>query len=32
LAYLFGVRDLAELKTVLAHRLHDRRHFVEHEH
>ena len=32
LTYVFGVRDLAELKTVLLHRLHDRRHFVEHEH
>ena len=32
LAFIFGVRDLAELKTVLAHRLHDRRHVVEHEH
>jgi putative peptidoglycan lipid II flippase len=32
LVYLFGVQDVAELKTVLAHRLHDRRHLVEHEH
>jgi len=32
LVYLFGVQDLAELKAVLAHRLHDWRHLVEHEH
>lgn len=31
LAYLIGVRDLAELKTVLAHRLHHREHLVEHD-
>ena len=32
LAHLFGVRDLAELKTLLMHRLHEPRHLVEHEH